>query len=67
MFSYQSLVAGANILEMIIKPMDLCYRYYKKITNFLIRIMLKLKEVQIENNSSTIKQDYLINVPVKRR
>ena len=72
MFSYKSLTSGALILAIIviadIKPMDLCYRcinIFFYITYFLMRIIKKYIEIQIENNSFIFKWNILIYVPLK--
>ena len=61
MFSYKSLAPGALILGILViannKPMNLCYRCYNLfITYFIMPIILKYIDIQIENNSSHLKE-----------
>ena len=63
MFSYKSLASGAVILGIIViatnKPVNLCYRCYiynSFITYFLMPLILKYIDIQIENNSSLLNE-----------
>ena len=62
MFSYKTLASDALILGIIViadnKPTDLFYMLYKLfITYFLMHIILKYIEIQIENYSFILKSD----------
>ena len=70
MFSYKTLASDALSSGVIViadnKLTDLfhiCFKLF--ITYFLMCIILKYIDLQIENNSFILKSDNLINVPIE--